>query len=110
MFTSLLSQTATIYRPTSDSYDEYGNPVTTFEPDEATVPCRIQVSATAENITERDTVAEDAVGFFDADVSLDAYVRVEVDGLTYEVDGAPIMRLGAHGPHHWEVSLRRVVA
>jgi hypothetical protein len=105
-----LTQTATIHRPTSDEYDDYGNPVVTFEADEATVPCRIQVNASSEDIDERDTVSESAIGFFDPDVQLDAYVRIEVDGLTYEVDGAPIMRLGARGPHHWEATLRRVVA
>ncbi len=109
MFTNLLIQTATIYRLTADGYDDYGNEITTFEADEDTVPCRINISTTSETVTDRDTVITDAVGFFDASVSLDAYVRIEVEGATYEVDGAPIMRLDSRGPHHWEVSLRRSV-
>lgn len=108
-FTALLHQVASITRPTSSTYDDYGNPVETFEEVEGleAVPCRIQENSGTENLSDRDSLTRRAQGFFDP-IDLQALDRVTVDSDTWLVDGEPVVRHNATGPHHIEVSLTRV--
>lgn len=44
----------------------------------------------------------------DLKVAVEGGDRVEVGGETYEVDGPPLQAWSPQGPHHLEVTLRRV--
>lgn len=110
MFTRLLIHQATVYRQTSGGYDDYGNEITSFEPDESPVACRIQAAGSSETTDERDTVVKNATGFFSADADLDAYVQIEFDEQMWEIVGEPALLYDSTGAHHYEASLRRVIA
>jgi head-tail adaptor len=54
----------------------------------------------------RDTAESSVLLYLAATVTIDALDRVEIEGQTYEVDGAPVIARTPEGPHHLEVRLR----
>lgn len=108
-FTALLHQVASISRPSSSTFDDYGNPIETFVEVAGLedVACRIQENSGSENLSDRDSLTRRAQGFFDP-IDLQALDRVTVDSVVWLVEGEPVVRHNAIGPHHIEVSLTRV--
>lgn len=111
MFTRLLHQTATLLRPGVYTYDEYGNEVYGYPgsgEEQPVLPCRIQENSGSEDDDQRETVERTALGFFGPAEPIEPHDRFDVDGEVWEVIGQPVLRHDATGPHHYEVSLRRV--
>lgn len=105
----LLVRTVTLVQPRSYTTDRYGNRQPDWASAERTVvPAWL---ASASDSTEAGgRVVADAALLLAADVVLDAADRVEVDGISYEVAGAPTVawRAMPPAPHHVEARLRRV--
>lgn len=107
-FRTLLAQTATVIRATSDSFDAYGNPETTWETIAEGIPCRIHENSSTETLGDRESIERTALCFLEADTDVTAYDRLEINGETWEVDGAPVTRVGLAAAHHIEANLRQV--
>jgi hypothetical protein len=112
MFTRLLIQTANVLERLPASFDEYGNETATFAGSgdtQISLPCRIQELTGTEDNAERETITRLALGFFEPNVEMTAYDRIEVEGTVWEVVGNPRRLNDSTGPHHIEVDLREVV-
>ena len=107
-FTKLLHQMATIHRHGTNTADRYGNPENTYTADEETYACRIVESGSTDNIDGRETTARAAIGFFDVEAAPSRLDRVEIENEMWVIDGQPILRHDAVGPHHYEVPLSRI--
>lgn len=104
---SLLTQTATIIRPSFDAVDAYGNPQpgTTTSTD---YPARLEGLSSDELVRDRDTIVADWRMFLPPDADVSPFDRIESDGKTFEVWGDPIEQRAPRGIHHLELRLRRV--
>lgn len=105
---SLLISTATVTRETEDGYDDYGNQVSTFEIVFEEVPCRLVESGGPEDDDGRSTVTRGGTLFVEGSTTLSALDRVEVNGETWQVYGAPVPRQNSVGLHHIEAPVRLV--
>lgn len=107
---SVLPQRATILRAQDGPVDDYGTPTRVWAADPRPRPCALQPT-TLVRASSEETVGSDAQSsawqiVLPADVQLAGVDRVEVDGVTYEVDGPPLVVRTPRGPHHVEARLR----
>jgi head-tail adaptor len=104
---NLLTQTVTV-RPASDgTVDEYGDTSTVFAAG-TTYRGRLEQRSAQEVTDGRDTFVSDWVLYLLPDAVINGRDRVEADGNTFEVVGAPIVQRSPRGPHHIQASLRLV--
>lgn len=86
--------------------DRYGNDVPDW--DAATsVSTRgwFRQRSSAETNEGRDSIVTQAGVTLAADEQIDAYCRVQIFGVLYDVDGTPVVARTPRGAHHLEVSL-----
>jgi hypothetical protein len=102
-----LTETATIYYPSFDAMDAYGNPQPGTETT-ADYPARLESLSSEELVRDRDTVVANWRVFLPADAVISPFDRIESDGKSFEVWGDPIERRTPRGIHHLEVLCRRV--
>jgi hypothetical protein len=103
----MLTEQATVYHPTFDAVDAYGNPQPGTETSDA-YPARLEQLSSDELVRDRDTVVADWRIFLPAAAAIGPFDRVESGGRTFEVWGDPIEQRAPRGVHHLEVRLRRV--
>ena len=103
----LLAVTVTVYRPSFDAIDAYGNPQPGTETS-TTYPARIEAMSSDELVRDRDTVVADWRLFLPAGAAIGPFDRIESDGKSFEVWGDPIEQRSPRGIHHLEVLCRRV--
>jgi hypothetical protein len=104
---SLLAETATIYHPSFDAFDAYGNPQPGTETSD-TYAARLEALSSEELVRDRDTVVANWRVFLPADAVVSPFDRIESDGKSFEVWGDPIEQRTPRGIHHLEVLCRRV--
>lgn len=80
---------AVIVRHTTGAVDEYGNPAETWTPDATPVPCTLFRESELEAGGDQDIESSRWGCRFEHSVEITAQDRVEVDALTYEIDGPP---------------------
>ena len=107
-FRSLLISTATVTRETEDGFDDFGNQVATWDVVFEDVPCRLVENGGPEDDDDRTTVTRAGTLFVEGTTTLSALDRVEVNGETWEVFGAPVPRQNSVGVHHIEAPVRLV--
>lgn len=107
-FRSLLISSATITRETAGDVDDYGNPVIEWTEVAAGVPCRVFQQNGDELTEDRDTVQRRATVYLEAGADVSPLDRIDVDGVTWEVDGPPLPAVGSVALHHFEVPVRQV--
>lgn len=105
--TGLLAEQATIYEPTFDAIDAYGNPQPGTETS-TTWPARLEQLSSDELVRDRDTVVADWRMFLPAEATVSQFARVVSAGRTFDVWGDPIEQRTPRGVHHLEIRLRRV--
>lgn len=104
---SVLTEQVTIFEPSFDGLDVYGNPQPGTETS-TTWPARLEQLASEEIVRDRDTVVADWRMFLPATATVSQFARVESDGRQFDVWGDPIEQRTPRGIHHLEVKLRRV--
>jgi hypothetical protein len=102
-----LTETVTVYSPSFDAMDAYGNPQPGTETSD-TYPARLEALTSEELVRDRDTVVADWRVFLPADAVVSPFDRIEADGKSFEVHGDPIEQRAPRGIHHVEVALKRV--
>lgn len=107
-FTSLLDRTASITRAAQLGTRDRGGNLTWEDADPIEVPCRIEQTASEEITVGRTTEISTHTGFFPAGTAFDASDRIEVDGITYRLVGAPSSVHGYASEHHVEAKLQVV--
>lgn len=96
---------------TSDRYNPASSRPDWGTATRTTVQAVVEQSASAEDLDSRDTVTSSwrLYSLPGVDLDLTAYDRIEVDGQTFEVDGAPAHFTGRGGSvHHVEARLVEV--
>lgn len=103
----LLAETVTVYRPSFDAVDAYGNPQPGTETSDS-YPARLEALSSEELVRDRDTVVANWRVFLPASTVITPFDRIEADGKSFEVWGDPIEQRTPRGVHHVEVLCRRV--
>jgi hypothetical protein len=102
----LLSQTATVLTHSNGTADDYGNSTPGYSAG-TDYPCRLELRTSDENRSDRDTQLTGLWLVLEPDAVIDGHDRVRVDGITYEVNGPPMMQATNRAQSHIEVNLRR---
>lgn len=103
----MLSQTATVFTAGVATTDSEGNVTDTFSAG-TDYPARLEQTDSTEVTTGRTVVTSDWKLFLPATATVSALDRVEVDGVTFEVVGAPATHHTPRGAHHVTARLRLV--
>lgn len=104
---ALLTETATVYTPTFNAIDAYGNPQPGTETS-VSYPARLEALSSEETVRDRDTTVATWRMFLPANAVIRFTDRVVSDGKAFEVVGDPIEQRTPRGTHHLEVRMRRV--
>jgi hypothetical protein len=105
-----MTLTATItHVAQSGAPDDYGDP--TEQTSTTTALCEFQQQQRSEDTVDADRQSESWTLFVEPDATIDGGDRIEIDGVTYQVDGPP---WHARNPRtqietHIEARVRRVV-
>jgi hypothetical protein len=106
-FEQLLSETCTITQRTAGARDDYNNPVL-VDGASTDEPCLLQLFNTGENVYGQDRTLTNYTLFLLPSAEINAYSKVTIDGVDYEVDGDPAMHPTPAGNHHIEAKVRRI--
>lgn len=89
--------------------DRYGNAVFDWDhPTVRTIQGWVSQNSSLVTLDHRVEVSTNTALVVAADAGITAYDRVEIDGETFTVDGEPHIAWTPRGPHHAEISLKRV--
>jgi hypothetical protein len=105
--TGMLTETVTVYSPSFDAMDAYGNPQPGTETS-ADYPARLEALTSDELLRDRDTIVADWRVFLPPAAVVSPFARIEADGKSFEVHGDPIEQRAPRGIHHIELRLKRV--
>lgn len=104
----LLVRDVTIVHPGSTT-DRYSNTVANWDTATRTIASGWLAQRDATEVLDgRDALVTTLVLFLDAGTDITGRDRVDVDGITYEVVGNPLLAWTPRGAHHLEVVLRTV--
>lgn len=105
----LLNRAATVRTYEAEGFDAYGN--TTYSTsDRGPFPCRLEMSRSAEQTLDRESVTTSFRAFFMPEAAITAGDVVVIDDVEYRVDGDPLRRDGLRAEHHLEANLVEVRA
>lgn len=104
VLTALLPHTVDVVSTAAGADDAYGN-ASAGTATRTTVRARLWQASSFEATTGRDTAAETWFGVFPAGTVINAGDRVEWDGKSFDVQGAPSKVFGATSEHHVEAEL-----
>lgn len=104
----MLTRTALVYRRDIAGADGYGNPAR-VEAAAVAYPAWLSQTEATEVTDGREAVVSDWILYLPAGAEIDHDDRVEVDGVSFEVAGLPLVALSpGRGAHHVEARLRAV--
>lgn len=106
-YDSLLIDTVTVFNPSSDSEDRYGNPIQ--ELDDGTVErARVQQMAADEDLRDRDTRVTRYRVFLISDTTATSLSVIEWNGRQHRVVGEPAKVADGIGVHHVEAAMEGI--
>jgi hypothetical protein len=106
-YSDLLIHVCDISRHTSNSIDDYGNPVLTWSTIYTTEPCRLVPTGGREITVDKQVVVSDWLLHLKPTVTVTERDRVVIDLATYEIVLVQI-RNATTAAHHVEASLLKV--
>lgn len=107
-FLRRLNQTVTVLTASSKT-DRYGNTIVDWSaPASRTANAWVVQTGSIEELIGRDSTTTVAVVLLAPSDPITSKDRVQVEGVTYEVDGVPDAMNGRNGVHHIQVRLRDV--
>lgn len=107
MIGQLLTETVTVLARSEGATDAYNRPVETWATS-VTVNGRLELVTPSEGTDEQDVQVGRYRLFVPHDTPITGRDRVQVDGVTYELLGPPVVHRTPRGPHHIEAVCRAV--
>lgn len=104
ILTGLLPQTVAVVSYGDGAVDAYGN-AARAETGRVSSPARMWQLSTKENITGRDTAADEWAAILPPSVVVAAGSQIEWNNRVFMVDGTPDVVYGMASPHHIELRL-----